>query len=136
MNFAGMFLGYIFSAVLLWLAIMIGISRKQFGSAIEATAGLIPVFGPTMMNGVKSVNVTAAKLNARRIQIVDQFTLLMNQIIQTVKEVSEETKTSVQGLIKEAVSASGPPKVGGKRFSRRTRKSSKWKTRRTKSRKH
>ena len=141
MNFAGMFLGYIFSAVLLFMAIMIGISRKQFGSAIEATAGLIPVFGPTLMNGVKSVNVTAAKLNARRIQVVEQFTALVNQIIQTATQAGEETKASLQGLLTEAVRASGPPQPvpaqqAGKRFSRRTRKSSKWKTRRTKSRKH
>jgi len=88
------------------------------------------------MNGVKSVNVTAAKLNARRIQIVDQFTTLVNQIIETATQVGQETKASLQGLLTEAVRASGPPKVGGKRFSRRTRKSSKWTTRRTKSRKH
>lgn len=50
---------------------MIGVSRQQFGSAVEATAGLIPVVGPTAMNWVAKANFTAAKLNMRRKKVME-----------------------------------------------------------------
>lgn len=80
-NFIGIAIGYCFSAFFLWLAILLGISRQQFGSAVEATAGLIPVVGPTAMNWVAKANFTAAKLNARRKKV-------MESISQTLEAVS------------------------------------------------
>ena len=63
---------------------MLGISRQQFGSAVEATAGLIPVVGPTAMNWVAKANFTAAKLNARRKKVMESVS---------------ETLTAVSGFV-------------------------------------
>ena len=83
-NLIGVAIGYVFSAFFLWMAILMGISRQQFGSAVEATAGLIPVVGPTAMNWVAKANFTAAKLNQRRKKVmesVSQTLGLLGQIV-------------------------------------------------------
>ena len=51
---------------------------------MEATAGLIPVIGPTAMNWVAKANFTAAKLNARRKKVMESIS---------------ETLTAVSGFV-------------------------------------
>lgn len=83
-NFVGIAIGYCFSAFFLWLAILLGISRQQFGSAVEATAGLIPVIGPTAMNWVSKANFTAAKLNMRRKRVMESVSETLAVVSQFV----------------------------------------------------
>ncbi len=63
---------------------MIGVSRQQFGSAVEATAGLIPVVGPTAMNWVSKANFTAAKLNMRRKKVMESVSETLEMLGQFV----------------------------------------------------
>jgi hypothetical protein len=131
MNFAGMAIGWVFSAVLLFMAIMLGVSRKQFGSAIEATAGLIPIVGVNAMNFVRTTNNTAAKLNDRRLMIANEFGQVVDVLKKTAAGVGEETKNALTNIVSEAKTAATPTvAVGGrkKRFSRRQHIIRKWRT--------
>ncbi len=61
----GIALGWLFSLFFLWLAMVIGLSRKDFASAIEATAGMIPVIGGTAMRTVGATDRVLTKLTNR-----------------------------------------------------------------------
>jgi hypothetical protein len=61
----GLVAGWVFSFFFLFTAMLIGISRKDFSAAIEATAGMIPVLGPVAMRTVSSADRTATKLRNR-----------------------------------------------------------------------
>ncbi len=133
---------------------MIGVSRQQFGSAVEATAGLIPVVGPTAMNWVSKANFTAAKLNMRRkkvmesvsetLELISQFvdtnvTPALEQLDQQVQQaaaVASDVKvlanTQVADLRQKAQVARA---MGGarKKFTRRRKNKKQWrKTRKSK----
>ena len=143
MNFVGMGLGWFFSATLLFLAITIGISRMQFGAAIEASAGLIPVFGAAAMNFVRTSNMTMGRMNARRQKVVAEFLEVVETIKTVATELSEDAKNTLNEVAGEAVRAvenfrqpvpasapaQAPAPVGGKkRLSSRRRVIKKWKT--------
>lgn len=61
----GIALGWLFSLFFLWLAMVIGVSRKDFSSALEATAGMIPVVGGTAMRTVGATDRVLTKLTNR-----------------------------------------------------------------------
>ncbi len=69
----GIGLGWLFSFFFLWVAMVIGLSRKDFSAAIEATAGMIPVIGGTAMRAVASADKVATKLSARAQKIYDSI---------------------------------------------------------------
>ena len=70
----GMFLGWLFSFFFLWLAMVIGISRKDFASAVEATAGMIPIIGGPAMRGVGAIDKVVTKLAGRAVEIRESIT--------------------------------------------------------------
>lgn len=61
----GLVAGWLISFFFLFLAMVIGVSRRDFSSAVEATAGMIPVLGPVAMRLVSSGDRTATKLRDR-----------------------------------------------------------------------
>jgi hypothetical protein len=156
MNFVGMAVGWFFSAMLLFVAIMIGVSRMQFGAAIEASAGLIPVVGTSAMNFVRTSNTTLGKLNQKRQKVVADFLEVVDVLKQTSQSVgrglsdtldnvaseakaaaSSTAKSALQTVVSEVKTASATPapapapaSVGGKkkRFSRKKPMIKKWKT--------
>jgi hypothetical protein len=142
-SMVGLYLGWLFSAILLYFTMLIGISRKQFGDSVVAIAGMVPLFGPTLMTTVKNANVTAAKLNQNRIKIVNSFSEVITAVTSALSQVGqnlgEKTKTSLTNIVQQAqTKAKMPTVVGGrrKRLSSRKRKNSKWGTMRNKSVKH
>lgn len=69
-NFAGEAAGYAISAVLMFITIMTQASRGEFMGVLEGVAGLVPVFGTTLMTYVNKVNNVYQKIEARRQQIM------------------------------------------------------------------
>jgi hypothetical protein len=69
----GIILGWLFSAWFLWLAAVIAMSRKDFASALEATAGMIPVVGASAMKIVASVDRVSTKLSNRASKIMESI---------------------------------------------------------------
>ena len=61
----GLVAGWLISFFFLFIALLIGLSRKDFAAAVEATAGMIPVLGPVAMRTVTAVDKTATKLRNR-----------------------------------------------------------------------
>lgn len=110
-SFAGIVVGWMFSAFFLWMAILLGISRQQFGPAIEAMSGLIPVVGPTVMNWVAKANLTAAKLEMRRKQVAESFANLMQQI----SSVLDSTVTPTLNKLNAEVQKQAAPMPGARR---------------------
>ena len=159
-NLVGVAIGYVFSAFFLWMAILMGISRQQFGSAVEATAGLIPVIGPTAMNWVAKANFTAAKLNQRRKKVMESVSetlQLVSQIVDAtltpalqtldtqaqqaaqkaneVATVANDVKDLAKGQIADLKQKAALARTvaGRKKLTRRTRKKTQWRrTRRSK----
>lgn len=128
----GIALGWMFSFFFLWLAMVIGVSRKDFSSALEATAGMIPVIGATAMKGVASFDRVSTKLanRAERIQqsISEVYGNLQNTVQNVVKQV--QTKPIMLPPIPRQI-------AGRKRLTRRKKYKHKWrKTRRQKSKMH
>lgn len=132
----GIVLGWMFSFFFLWLATVIGISRKDFSSALEATAGMIPVFGGTAMKGVASFDRVSTKLANRVERIKESISQVYGNLQNTIKN----TINTVQDRVKNVQTKSITPPIirkqiaGRKRLTRRKKYTSKWrKTRRRRS---
>ncbi len=69
-NFIGEAAGYAISAITMFITIMTQASRGEFLGALEGVAGLIPVFGTTLMTYVNKVNNVYQKIEARRQKIM------------------------------------------------------------------
>ena len=72
-NFIGEAAGYAISAVTMFITIMTQASRGEFMGALEGVAGLVPVFGTTLMTYVNKVNNVYQKIDARRQKIMNSL---------------------------------------------------------------
>jgi hypothetical protein len=90
----GIFLGWLFSFWFLWLAAVIGMSRKDFGSAVEATSGMVPVIGPALMRGVKAVETVGTKFYNR----ADRISASISQAYGSLMGAVENAKNTVSGM--------------------------------------
>ena len=69
-NFIGEAAGFAVSAIVLFLNIMINISRAQFSEAFQSLVGLVPVFGTTLMTYVDKFNKSVALIQERKEKIM------------------------------------------------------------------
>jgi hypothetical protein len=90
----GIFLGWLFSFWFLWLAAVIGMSRKDFGSALEATSGMVPVIGPALMRGIKAVETVGTKFYNR----ADRISASISQAYGSLMGAVENAKNTVSGM--------------------------------------
>lgn len=90
----GIFLGWLFSLWFLWLAAVIGASRKDFAAALEATSGMVPVIGPALMRGVKAVETVGTKFYNR----ADRISASISQAYGSLMGAVENAKNTVSGM--------------------------------------
>lgn len=116
----GLVAGWLFSFFFLFTAMLIGLSRKDFASAVEATAGMIPVLGPVAMRMVGSVDRTATKLRNRAMNIQESIRKVYGNFLDALNTA-------------EKIATGQPPvpiKIQGgstrKTFKRNTRRHRKW----------
>jgi hypothetical protein len=116
----GIILGWLFSLWFLWLAAVIGFSRKEFAAALEATAGMVPVIGPALSRGVKAVETVGTKFYNRADKISTSISNAYGSLMGAVQnakntlgsiKVNSPTKLPSMADIKNKVQASIPPPV-------------------------
>lgn len=90
----GIFLGWLFSLWFLWLAAVIGVSRKDFAAALEATAGMVPIIGPALMRGVKAVETVGTKFYNR----ADRISEAISQAYGSLSNAVENAKNTVSSM--------------------------------------
>lgn len=122
----GLVAGWLFSFFFLFTAMLIGISRRDFSAAVEATAGMIPVLGPVAMRTVSSVDRTATKLRNRT-----------EKIYQSIQNVYGKV-TNALNTAQKIANGEIPSQVAGNRktFKKRLRNKRKWTRRSMMSKKH
>lgn len=101
MNFVGIGIGWAFSFVLLYVTMLIGISRKKFGASVEAISGMIPIMGATAMNMVQKANITAAKLNDRRQEVAESVGALTDALSEGMGSVGAQTNQSLRQIVSQ-----------------------------------
>jgi hypothetical protein len=97
----GIVLGWLFSLWFLWLAMVIGISRKEFAAALEATAGMVPVIGPALSRGVKAVETVGTKFYNRADKISTSISKAYGSLMGAIDKV-KSTASSLPSLDKFA----------------------------------
>jgi hypothetical protein len=97
----GILLGWLFSLFFLWLAMVIGISRKEFAAALEATAGMVPVIGPALSRGVKAVETVGTKFYNRADKISTSISKAFGSLQGAIAKV-KSTASSLPSLDKFA----------------------------------
>jgi len=97
----GIVLGWLFSLWFLWLAMVIGISRKEFAAALEATAGMVPVIGPALSRGVKAVETVGTKFYNRADKISTSISKAFGSLQGAIAKV-KSTASSLPSLDKFA----------------------------------
>jgi hypothetical protein len=97
----GILLGWLFSLFFLWLAMVIGISRKEFAAALEATAGMVPVIGPALSRGVKAVETVGTKFYNRADKISASISKAFGSLQGAIAKV-KSTASSLPSLDKFA----------------------------------
>ena len=97
----GIFLGWMFSLWFLWLAMVIGISRKEFAAALEATAAMVPVIGPALSRGVKAVETVGTKFYNRADKISESISKAFGSLQGAIAKV-KSTASSLPSLDKFA----------------------------------
>ena len=152
----GIFLGWLFSLWFLWLAAVIGVSRKDFAGALEATSGMVPIVGPALMRGMKAVETVGTKFYNRSDRISESISHAYGSLMGAVENAKNTVSSmaassnmkmpslaSIKQTARDAVATpmaaqqrAAPATVaatGGKRFSTRRHKITKCpKTRRSK----
>jgi hypothetical protein len=89
----GIVLGWLFSLFFLWLAMVIGISRKEFAAALEATAGMVPVIGPALSRGVKAVETVGTKFYNRADKISASISKAFGSLMGAINKVKSTVKS-------------------------------------------
>ena len=89
----GIVLGWLFSLWFLWLAAVIGMSRKDFAAALEATAGMVPIIGPAMSRGVKAVETVGTKFYNRADRIMESISKAYGSLMGAVENVKSTVKS-------------------------------------------
>ena len=89
----GIILGWLFSLWFLWLAMVIGFSRKDFAAALEATAGMVPVVGPALSRGIKAVETVGTKFNNRADKIMASISKAFGSLQGAIEKVKSTVKT-------------------------------------------
>jgi hypothetical protein len=97
----GILLGWLFSLFFLWLAMVIGISRKEFAAALEATAGMVPVIGPAFSRGIKAVETVGTKFYNRADKISASISKAFGSLQGAISKV-QNTASSLPGIDKFA----------------------------------
>ena len=97
----GILLGWLFSLFFLWLAMVIGISRKEFAAALEATAGMVPVIGPALSRGIKAVETVGTKFYNRADKIMASISKAFGSLQGAISKV-KSTAQSLPGIDKFA----------------------------------
>jgi len=97
----GIILGWLFSLWFLWLAMVIGISRKEFAAALEATAGMVPVIGPALSRGVKAVETVGTKFYNRADKIMASISKVYGSLMGAINKV-KSTVSSLPSIDKFA----------------------------------
>ena len=90
----GIFLGWLFSLWFLWLAAVIGTSRKDFGAALESTSGMVPVIGPALMRGIKAAETVGTKFYNRS----DKISASISQAYGSLMGAVNNVKNTVSGM--------------------------------------
>jgi len=80
---AGVVIGWIMSAFLLFLAIITNLSRKKFGAAFVTSMALLPVVGSSIMNAAKSLERITGKMSDRRERLVGSVNKLFGPAVGT-----------------------------------------------------
>jgi hypothetical protein len=91
----------LFSLWFLWLAMVIGISRKEFAAALEATSAMVPVIGPALSRGVKAVETVGTKFYNRADKISESISKAFGSLQGAVAKV-KSTASSLPSLDKFA----------------------------------
>ena len=89
----GIILGWLFSLWFLWLAMVIGFSRKEFAAALEATAGMVPVVGPALSRGIKAVETVGTKFNNRADKIMASISKAFGSLQGAINKVKSTVKS-------------------------------------------
>jgi hypothetical protein len=97
----GILLGWLFSLWFLWLAMVIGISRKEFAAALEATSAMVPVIGPALSRGVKAVETVGTKFYNRADKISASISKAFGSLQGAIAKV-KSTASSLPSLDKFA----------------------------------
>ena len=90
----GILLGWLFSLWFLWLAMVIGISRKEFAAALEATAAMVPVIGPALSRGVKAVETVGTKFYNR----ADKISVSISKAFGSLQGAVAKVKSTASSL--------------------------------------
>lgn len=126
----GLVAGWLFSFFFLFTAMLIGISRRDFSAAVEATAGMIPVLGPVAMRTVSSVDRTGTKLRNRAEKVYQSIQNVYGKITNAID--------TAQNIANGEVPRLPSPQIAGrfKTLKRKTRNKRKWTRRSQMSKKH
>ena len=101
---AGIVIGWIMSAFLLFFGILVNLSRRKFGAAFVTSMALLPVVGSSIMNAAKSVERVTAKMSDRREKLVNSVQSVfgpevgttVTEYIPNLEEVPEEPVPTVE----------------------------------------
>jgi hypothetical protein len=129
----GLVAGWLFSFFFLFTAMLIGLSRKDFSAAVEATAGMIPVLGPVAMRTVSSADRTATKLRNRAEKVYQSIQNVYGKISNAI-----DTAQKVASGDIPSISPTRFPQTAGtfKTLKRKQRNKRKWTRRSRMSKKH
>jgi hypothetical protein len=72
---------------------VIGISRKEFAAALEATAGMVPVIGPALSRGVKAVETVGTKFYNRADKISASISKAFGSLMGAINKVKSTVKS-------------------------------------------
>ena len=75
----GLIIGWAISAIFIFIAVLMNLSRRKFGSAFVTSMDFIPIAGPALMKAAQDVDGTMARVSQRRAKLVESARRLFGE---------------------------------------------------------
>jgi hypothetical protein len=76
---AGAMIGWAVSAIFVFMAILMNLSRRKFGTAFVTAMSLIPLAGPALSEAAEDLESTMARVSKRREKLVDSARSILGE---------------------------------------------------------
>lgn len=123
---AGHLVGYVLLAIIDTFAILLNVSRRNFGAAFNAVLLLVPFVGPALLDAARSTERIVGKISERRAKLIDSIARIMGDgpasyVAELIPDLRIDMEVPKEAPTEPPVLLDQPPTMGSGRWKSLTR---------------
>ena len=117
----GQVVGYVLLAIIDTFAILMNVSRRNFGAAFNAVLLLVPFVGPALLDAARSTERIVGKISERRAKLIDSVARIMGDgpagyVAELIPDLSLDIEIPKEAPQEPPVLIEKPPTMGSGRW--------------------